>query len=137
VADHAVTRLLGRIIPCWVWWAAAAALLAAVYGVGRLHQAQADAAAQADTDRARFAADVARLARRAEIAQRVSRAYELDVARNRKHQTAIETEVRHAVETRVLYRDCVLDADVVRHLNAALAGAPEGRAPGEPPDPVP
>lgn len=134
---RALATLAGRAIPAWVWWAAAAAALAAAYGTGRLHQARADTLAQAESDLDRFAAGVDRLARRAQIAQRIGTALEGDLARNQKHARTIETEVRHAVETRVLYRDCVLDADVVRQLNAALAGAPESRAPGQPPDPVP
>lgn len=132
-----IRKLLALAVPQWVVWAAVAALLAVVYATGRIHQAQTDHHARVVQDLARSRAMAAQLVRRAEIAQRFGRKLEGDLARNRKHQTAIETEVRHAVETRVLYRDCVLDADVVRHLNAALAGAPETGTPGQPPDAVP
>lgn len=132
-----IAKLLGLAMPRWAIWAAAAALLAVVYASGRIHQARSDLAERTADDLKRSQAEADRLVRRAEIAQRIGRALERDLARNRKHSTAIETEVRNAVETRVLYRDCVLDADVVRHLNAALAGAPETGTPGQPPDPVP
>jgi len=132
-----IAKLLGLVIPRWMIWAAAAALVAVVYATGRIHQARSDLADRTEQDLERSQATVRQLARRAEIAQRIGRALEGDLTRNRKHSTAIETEVRHAVETRVLYRDCVLDADVVRHLNAALAGAPETGTPVQPPDLVP
>jgi hypothetical protein len=132
-----IRHLLGLAVPRWMLWTAAAALLAVVYGTGRIHQARSDLAERTADDLKRSQAVADRLVRRSEIAQRIGRALEGDLARNRKHQTAIETEVRNAVETRVLYRDCVLDADVVRHLNAALAGAPKTGTPGQPPDPVP
>lgn len=132
-----IGKLLGLAVPRWMIWTAAAALVAVVYGTGRLHQARSDLEERAALDLARSEATVTRLVRRAEIAQRLGRALEGDLTRNRKHSDAIESEVRHAVETRVLYRDCVLDADVVRHLNAALSGAGEAGTAGQPPDPVP
>lgn len=132
-----MTKLLGALLPSWAKWAALAVLVSACYATGRVHQARSDHAESVEQDLGRSRATVAQIIRRAQIAQHYGRALERDLARNRKHSTAIETEVRHAVETRVLYRDCVLDADVVRHLNAALAGAPETGTPGEPADPLP
>lgn len=113
--------LLTRAVPPWARWLALAAVAAALYGTGRIHQARVDHAESVQQDRDRLAAIAAQLKRRAGIAHAVAAAYERDRERIRTVYRTIEREVAHVVE-RPVYRDCRLDPDGLRLVGAALAG---------------
>lgn len=126
-----------RLLPWWARLGAVAALALSLYGLGRLHQAEADSAERAREDRARLEATVQQLGRRAAIAHKVATAYESDRERIRVVHQTIVREVPHVID-RPVYRDCRLDADGVRLLTAALAGRapdPAGQPPGAVPRP--
>ena len=129
-----MTRILALAMPAWGRWAVLLAAAAVLYGTGRIHQARIDEDKQLERDHQRMQANVDRLVRRAAVARRVSAAYELDKTVIDNHHRAPAQRVTHAIETRTVYRDCVLEPDVVRDLNAILAGSPAGDTPGQPPD---
>lgn len=76
-----LASLSGVVLPPWAKWAAAAALLATVYGVGRLHEARRGADAMADY-----------LAKQAGQAVRI-------VERQAKVVTVTETKYRDRIKT--------------------------------------
>lgn len=131
-----LARLLSAVMPAWVIWALLLAVAVGLYGIGRVHQAHVDEAEQLERDHARMVANVDRLVRRADLAKSVGAAHEVDKTAIDNHHRAPAQRVIHAIETRTVYRDCVLEPDVVRDLNAILAGSPAGEAPSQPPDPV-
>lgn len=128
--------MLTSLVPLWARWAILLAAAAALYGTGRVHQAHVDEAEQLEIEHARTVANVERLVRRAAVASAAGTAHETDKAAIDNHHSAPAQRVIHAIETRTVYRDCVLEPDVVRDLNAILAGSPTGDTPGQPPDPV-
>lgn len=127
---------LTSLIPAWIRWAILLAAAATLYGTGRLHQARADHAEQLEIEHARTVANVERLVRRAEVAGKAGAAFEADRAAIQTRTRVILQEVQHVVE-RPVYRDCRLDPDGLRLLNAALGGSPVPDRAGVPPDPVP
>lgn len=122
-----LASLSGVVLPPWAKWAAAAALLATVYGVGRLHEARRGADAMADY-----------LAKQAGQAVRI-------VERQAKVVTVTETKYRDRIKTVYVQGatiensipDYVQPADTgrfavnagfVRVLDAAWAGQAVGSA---------
>jgi hypothetical protein len=122
-----IASLSGVVLPPWAKWAAAAALLATVYGVGRLHEARRGADAMADY-----------LAKQAGQAVRI-------VERQAKVVTVTETKYRDRIKTVYVQGatiensipDYVQPADIgrfavnagfVRVLDAAWAGQAVGSA---------
>lgn len=131
-----MTRLLTLAMPAWVRWAALVAVAAAIYGTGRIHQARIDEDRHLERERARTAANIERLVRRAAVASAASSAFEADRTVIETRTRIIRQEVQHVVE-RPVYRDCRFDPDGLRLLNAALGGSPAAIPAGVPPDPVP
>lgn len=131
-----MTRLLALAMPAWIRWAAFLAVAAAIYGTGRIHQARIDEDKQIDREHARTAANIERLVRRAAVASAASTAFEADRVTIETRTRIIRQEVSHVVE-RPVYRDCRLDPDGLRLLNAALGGSAVTIPPAGPPDPVP
>jgi hypothetical protein len=81
-------------------------------------------------------ATVARLVRRAAVASAAGSAFEADRVRIETRTRVIRQEVQHVVE-RPVYRDCRLDPDGLRLVNAALGGSPAAIPASQPPEPVP
>lgn len=119
-----ITKLLGRLVGGVPWWMRVAALLAlagAIYGLGRLHQAEADEVERTRQDRDRLQATVQLLGRRAEITRRIESDAQGEQVQIQTRTRTILKEVAHVVE-RPVYRDCSLDADGVRLIAAADRG---------------
>lgn len=131
-----LSAVLCDLAPAWARWAALAAVAAALYGTGRVHQAHVDEAEQLAREHASAVANVERLVRRAAVASAASSAFEADRATIETRTRIIRQEVQHVVE-RPVYRDCRLDPDGLRLLNAALGGSPTPDSASGPPDPVP
>lgn len=128
--------MLASLMPVWARWAVLLAACAALYGTGRVHQAHVDEAEQLERDHARTVANVERLVRRAAVASAAGAAFEADRTVIETRTRTILREVQHVVD-RPVYRDCRLDPDGLRLLNAALGGSPAPVPAGVPPDPVP
>jgi hypothetical protein len=136
-----LSNLVMRLFPPWVLAAVAAAFMVAAYGLGRLHESDANEAAAAVRDQARLTAQTDLLIRRSAIAQAAAAAEQVDQARIETRFRTITREVQHVVE-RPIYRDCRLDPDGLRLLRAAFdgdpapdpTGLPRGPAPGALPD---
>jgi len=128
--------ILTSLVPAWARWAAFLAVAAAIYGTGRVHQAHVDEAEQLERDHRRMVANVDRLVRRAAVASAAGTAFEADRAVIETRTRTILREVQHVVD-RPVYRDCRLDPDGLRLLNAALSGSPAPAPAGVPSDPVP
>jgi hypothetical protein len=131
-----IGKVLGFLVPAWVRWAVLVAALATCYGTGRVHQARVDQVKQTARDHAQMEATVDRLVRRAAVATNASTAFEADRTVIETRTRIILREVQHVVD-RPVYRDCRLDPDGVRLLNAALGGSPVAIPAREPADPVP
>lgn len=131
-----LTKLLSAAMPAWAIWLAVIAAAVVLYGTGRLHQARHDQAEQLEIEHARTVANVERLVRRAAVASAAGAAFEADRAVIETRTRTILREVQHVVD-RPVYRDCRLDPDGLRLLNAALGGSPAPDPAGVPPDPVP
>jgi hypothetical protein len=128
--------ILASLVPSWTRWAVLLAAAAALYGTGRIHQARVDQAKQIEIERARTVANIERLVRRAAVASAAGTAFESDRTVIETRTRIIRQEVQHVVE-RPVYRDCRLDPDGLRLLNAALAGSPAAIPTGQPTEPVP
>lgn len=115
--------LLTRTVPPWVRWLALAAVAAALYGTGRVHQARVDHAAQVAEQLGRAQAVADWLDRQARAGRAIEAAHEADRSRIRTVYRTIEREVAHVVE-RPIYRDCSVDADGLRLWSAANRGDP-------------
>lgn len=131
-----LSSLLARLCPPWVLAAVAAAFMIAAYGLGRLHESDANDAADAKRDRSRLEAQTALLVRRSAIAHAAATAEQADQARIETRFRTITREVAHVVE-RPVYRDCRLDADGLRLVRAAFSGDPAPDASGLPRGPAP
>lgn len=128
--------LLTSLVPVWARWVILLAACAALYGTGRLHQARHDQAEQLEIEHARTVANVERLVRRAAVASAAGAAFEADRAVIETRTRTILREVQHVVD-RPVYRDCRLDPDGMRLVNAALGGSPAPDPASVPPAPVP
>jgi hypothetical protein len=128
--------MLTSLVPVWARWTVLLAAAAAIYGTGRLHQARVDQAEQLKIEHARTVANVERLVRRAAVASTAGSAFEADRTVIETRTRTILREVQHVVD-RPVYRDCRLDPDGLRLVNAALSGSPATIPAGVPPDPVP
>lgn len=110
-----------RLLPWWARLGAIAALAAALYGLGRLHQAESDEADRTRQDRDRLQATMQLLGRRAAITRRIESDAQSEQVQIQTRTRTILKEVAHVVE-RPVYRDCSLDADGVRLIAAADRG---------------
>ncbi len=115
--------LLTRAVPPWARWLALAAVAAALYGTGRIHQARVDHAAHVAEQLGRAQAVADWLDRHARAGRAIEAAHEADRSRIRTVYRTIEREVAHVVE-RPVYRDCSVDADGLRLWSAANRGDP-------------
>ena len=115
--------LLTRAVPPWARWLALAAVAAALYGTGRVHQARVDHAEQVAEQLGRAQAVADWLDRHARAGRAIEAAHESDRSRIRTVYRTIEREVAHVVE-RPVYRDCSVDADGLRLWSAANRGDP-------------
>ena len=115
--------LLTRAVPPWARWLALAAVAAALYGTGRVHQARVDHAAQVAEQLGRAQAVADWLDRHARAGRAIEAAHEADRSRIRTVYRTIEREVAHVVE-RPVYRDCSVDADGLHLWSAANRGDP-------------
>lgn len=113
--------LLTRAVPPWARWLALAAVAAALYGTGRIHQARVDHAAHVAEQLGRAQAVADWLDRHARAGRAIEAAHEADRSRIRTVYRTIEREVAHVVE-RPIYRDCHVDADGLRLWSAANRG---------------
>ncbi len=113
--------LLTRAVPPWLRWLAIAALMAAIYGTGRVHQARVDHAAQVAEQLVRAQAVADWLDRHARASRAIEAAHEGDRERIRTIYRNIAREVTHVVE-RPVYRDCRVDVDGLRLWAAANRG---------------
>lgn len=121
--------LLTRAVPPWARWLALAAVAAALYGTGRVHQARVDHAEQVAEQLGRAQAVADWLDRHARAGRAIEAAHESDRDRIRTVYRTIEREVAHVVE-RPVYRDCSVDADGLRLWSAANRGDPTPDAAG-------
>ena len=115
--------LLTRAVPPWARWLALAAVAAALYGTGRIHQARVDHAAHVAEQLGRAQAVADWLDRHARAGRAIEAEHEADRSRIRTVYRTIEREVAHVVE-RPVYRDCSVDADGLRLWSAANRGDP-------------
>ena len=115
--------LLTRAVPPWARWLALAAVAAALYGTGRVHQARVDHAEQVAEQLGRAQAVADWLDRHARAGRAIEAAHEADRSRIRTVYRTIEREVAHVVE-RPVYRDCSVDADGLHLWSAANRGDP-------------
>jgi hypothetical protein len=131
-----ILPMLGSLMPVWARWAVLLAAAVAIYGTGRVHQAHVDEAEQLERDHRRMVANVDRLVRRAAVASAAGSAFEADRTVIETRTRIIRQEVQHVVE-RPVYRDCRLDPDGLRLVNAALGGSAAAIPASQPPEPVP
>lgn len=117
-----ITAALGlaRVVPLWAW----AGLALVAWGSWQRLEAKA-AHAKLESERA---AAITEVFRRSEIAAGASARYEGRRAQLQQHARVITKEIDRVVEKPV-YRDMCLDADGLRILSAAIAGATD---PGQP-----
>lgn len=113
--------ILTRTVPSWVRWLALAAVAAALYGTGRVHQARVDHAEQVAEQLGRTQAVAAWLDRHTRAGRAIEAAHESDRERIRIVFRPIDREVLHVVD-RPIYRDCHVDADGLRLWSAANRG---------------
>lgn len=121
--------LLTRAVPPWARWLALAAVAAALYGTGRIHQARVDHAAQVAEQLGRAQAVADWLDLHARAGRAIEAAHEADRERIRTVFRTIDREVLHVVD-RPIYRDCSVDADGLRLWSAANRGDPTPDAAG-------
>lgn len=127
--------LLGRLfnsaraalLPWWLKWAALAALLAAVYGLGRLQEARHGADAMAEYIGKQGAQTAVIVKRQVQVVTKVETQYRDRIQKIYVQGEQIEKSIP-AVLTPDVDRRLPLPAGFVRILDAAWAGAPVGPA---------
>ena len=122
-----ISRAAGIVLPSWAKWAAIAALMVAVYGAGRLHEARRGADALADYIGKQAAQTAVIIKKQVEVRTVVQTKY---VDRVQKIYVQGET-IEKSIPTYIQPADTdrfAVNAGFIRVLDAAWSGEPVGPA---------
>ncbi|WP_426318853.1 hypothetical protein [Pseudoduganella sp. R-43] len=130
----ALSRLQGVVLPAWLKWVAIAALCAAVYGIGRLHEARHGSEALSDYVAAQAARAVMVGRAQTKVVVQTEIKYRDRIQKIYLKGEVIEKQVPVYV-TAADNAECHINAGFVRSYDAAWSGEPAGPAAGTDRDP--
>ena len=131
----ALSRLQGVILPAWAKWVAITALCAAVYGIGRLHEARRGSDAMSDYLAAQAARTVAVGRAQTKVVVQTEIKYRDRIQKIYLKGEVIEKQVPVYV-TAADNAGCRINAGFVRSHDAAWAGEPARPTSGTDRDPA-
>lgn len=123
----ALSRLQGVVLPAWLKWVAIAALCAAVYGIGRLHEARHGSEALSDYVAAQAARAVMVGRAQTKVVVQTEIKYRDRIQKIYLKGEVIEKQVPVYV-TAADNAECRINAGFVRSYDAAWSGEPAGVA---------
>ncbi|NML62287.1 hypothetical protein HHL21_14615 [Massilia sp. RP-1-19] len=122
-----IARAAGIVVPNWTKWAAVAALMVAVYGAGRLHEARRGADAMADYIGKQATQTAGIVKKQIEVQTSVQTKYVDRIQKIYVQGATIETNIPIYIQPADADRFGV-NAGFVRVLDAAWSGEPVGPA---------